>query len=144
MVGSTKGYNNSIPPPGDSGSRSTSGGTGEGSGPVITNEFIHWAFNEYIPQHPEIDLERFAQRIIQSISHMKDKDRKRWFWQSVQRAPAHAILTSHHKETILRLVQCSKEIGLDLLAEKSSTHKTALHVAAEDNDVESIHLLLQL
>ena len=75
---------------------------------------------------------------------MKDKDRKQWFWQSVQRAPAHAILTSHHKETILRLVQCGKEIGLDLLAEKSSTHKTALHVAAEDNDVESIHLLLQL
>ena len=21
-----------------------------------TNEFIHWAFNEYIPKHPEIDL----------------------------------------------------------------------------------------
>ena len=109
-----------------------------------TNEFIRWAFNEYIPQHPEIDLERFARRIIQSISNMKDKDKKRWFWQSVQRAPAHAILTSHHEETIKCLIKCGKEIGLDLLAEKNSTHKTALHVAAEDNDMESVHLLLHL
>ena len=109
-----------------------------------TNEFIRWAFKEYIPQHPEIDLERFAQRIIQSIGNMKEKDKTRWFWQSVQRAPAHAILTSHHEETIKCLIKCGKEIELDLLAEQNSTHKTALHVAAEDNDVESVHLLLHL
>ena len=105
-----------------------------------TNEFICWAFNEYIPQHPEIDLKQ----IIQCIINMKEQDEKSCFWQSVQRAPAHAILTSHHEETIKYLVQCGEECGLDLLAEQSCTGKTALHVAAEDNDVKSVQLLLQL
>ena len=105
-----------------------------------TNEFIRWAFNEYVPKHPEIDLKR----IIQSINNMKEKDEKSCFWQSVQRAPAHAVLTSHHEETIKHLVQCGKECGLDLLAEQSCTGKTALHVAAEDNDVKSVQILLNL
>ena len=105
-----------------------------------TNEFIRWAFNEYIPNHPEVDLKR----IIQSIINMKEKDKKSRFWKFVQRAPAHAILTSHHEETIKRLVECGKENGLDLLAEQSCTGKTALHVAAEDNDVKSVQILLQL
>ena len=105
-----------------------------------TNEFIRWAFNEYIPKHPEIDLKR----IIQCIINMKEQDEKSCFWQSVQRAPAHAILTSHHEETIKHLVQLGEECGLDLLDERSCTGKTALHVAAENNDEESVQLLLQL
>ena len=105
-----------------------------------TNEFIRWAFNEYVPKHPEIDLKR----IIHSLINMKEKDEKSCFWQSVQRAPAHAVLTSHHEETIKHLVQCGKECGLDLLAEQSCTGKTALHVAAEDNDVKSVQILLNL
>ena len=111
-----------------------------------TNEFIRWAFNEYIPNHPEIDLKRVIQRIIQSIIHMKKRDRKFCWWDSVQRSPAHAILTCHHKKTIERLVECAKKSfdGLDLLAEQSCTGKTALHVAAENDDVESVQILLQL
>ena len=107
-----------------------------------TNEFIHWAFNEYLPQHPEVDLKR----IIQSIINMKRKDEESCLWQSVRRSPAHAILTSHHETTIKRLVECGIDEfdGLDLLDERSCTNKTALHVAAENNDVESIHILLQL
>ena len=108
-----------------------------------TNEFICWAFNEYIPQHPKFDLNH----IIQSIINMKEKDRKSRLWQSVRRTPAHAILTSHHEETIKRLVECAKNNefnGLDLLAEQSCTGKTALHVAAENGDVESVHILLRL
>ena len=109
-----------------------------------TNEFIRWAFNEYIPNHPAIDLERFAQRMIDSVINMK-KDERSCFWKSMRRAPAHAILTSHHEETIKRLVECGKnDFSLDLLDEQSCTGKTALHIAAEDNDVESVHTLLQL
>ena len=105
-----------------------------------TNEFIRWAFSEYIPQHPEVDL----RRIILSIINMNEQDEKSCFWQSVQRSPAHAILTSHHEETIKRLVEYADDLGLDLLDERSCTGKTALHVAAENNDVESVQLLLQL
>ena len=107
-----------------------------------TNEFICWAFNEYIPKHPEIDLKR----IIRSIINMKKKDQQSCLWQSVRRSPVHALLTSHHEETIKRLVECSIDEfdGLNLLAERSCTGKTALHVVAEDNDVESMHILLRL
>ena len=107
-----------------------------------TNEFICWAFKEYIPKHPEIDLKR----IIQSIIRMKEKDKQSLYWQSVQRAPAHAILTSKHVKTIKRLIECAKDDfdGLDLLAEQSCTDKTALHVAAENGDVDSVRILLQL
>ena len=105
-----------------------------------TNEFIRWVFNEYIPNHPEVELNR----IIDSISNMKEKDENTFFWDFVQRSPVHAILTSHHKETIERLVECSKESDLNLLDERSCTGKTALHVAAENNDVDSVNILLQL
>ena len=107
-----------------------------------TNTFIRWAFNEYVPNHPEIDP--INNRIIKCIKHMKEIDKSSGWWPSVQRSPAHAILTSRHEETIKQLVQCSKECGLNLLAERSCTGKTALHVAAENNDVESVHILLRL
>ena len=93
-----------------------------------TNEFIHWAFSEYIPNHPEID--RIDERIIKCIEHMKERDKKRSWWPPVQRSPAHAILTSCHEETINRLVQCGKENGLDLLNEQSCTDSTSLLSAA--------------
>ena len=108
-----------------------------------TNEFIRWTFNEYVPQHPEVDLKKFARRTIQSISNMKSE--KSNFWKPVKRAPAHAVLMSHHKKAIQHLVQCAKDdFCLDLLAERSCTGKTALHVAAEINDVKSVRILLQV
>ena len=110
-----------------------------------TNKFICWAFNEYIPSHPELNID--LKRIIRSIINMKKRDEDpmfRW-WPTVQRTPAHAILTSHHEETIKRLVQLSnQEFNLNLLEEQTCTGKTALHVAAENGDVESVRILLQL
>ena len=107
-----------------------------------TNKFIRWAFNEYNPNLPEVDL----RRIIQSIINMKKKDKKSCLWQSVRRTPAHAILICRHRKTVDRLVECGKEHfdGLDLLDERSCTGRTALHVAAENGDVKSINILLQL
>ena len=64
----------------------------------------------------------------------------------MRRSPTHALFTTHHEATIKRLVECGIDEfdGLDLLDERNCTGKTALHVAAENNDVESVHLLLQL
>ena len=111
-----------------------------------TNEFIRWLFNEFLPKHPEVDLHAFSQQIVQSIVNMEKKDEEGCFWQSVGRAPAHAILTSGHNETVECLVQCGKEEfdGLNLLSEKNCTGRTALHVAAESNDEKSVQILLQL
>ena len=106
-----------------------------------TNEFICWAFNEYIPKPSKIDLKR----IIQSIIHMKERDKNFGWWPTVQRSPAHAVLTCRHKETIKCLIECAeKDFKYDLLGERSCNGKTALHVAVENNDVESVNILLQL
>ena len=105
-----------------------------------TNEFIRWAFNEYILQLSKNDIKR----IIQCIINMKKKDEQSCFWQCVCRSPAHAVLICHHENTVKRLIQCGYKNGLDLLAETSCTGKTALHVAAENNDVESVQILLRL
>ena len=109
-----------------------------------TNEFICWAFNEYVPNQPEFDLKELTQQIVRSVRTMKEKDKRSCFWQSVRKAPAHAILNCRHEETVKHLIECGKKNGLDLLAERSCTGKTALHVAAEDNDMESVNILLQL
>ena len=111
-----------------------------------TNEFIHWAFTKFIPNHPEIDFEKCIKRIIQCIINMNKRDEVKEWWPSAQRSPAHAILTSQHEETIKRLVKIAKgaEFRLNLLEEKSCTGKTALHVAAENGDVDSVHILLRL
>ena len=106
-----------------------------------TNEFIHWAFSEYIYKHAGVDLKR----IVKCIKKMKEKDKDFKWWPSVQRAPAHAILTSQNEKTIKHLVEIAMdEFKLNLLEEESCTGKTALHVAAENGDVESVHILLRL
>ena len=110
-----------------------------------TNEYIRWVFNDYIPQHPEIDLKAFAQRIMKSIISMKAKDRVECWWESKRRTAAHAILMCCHLKTIEQLVECGRsEIRLDLLAERNCTAKTALHQAVVKNDAESVDILIGL
>ena len=99
---------------------------------------------DVVPNHPEFDLKELTQQIVRSVRTMKEKDKRSCFWQSVRRAPAHAILNCRHEETVKHLIECGKKNGIDLLAERSCTGKTALHVAAEDNDMESVNILLQL
>ena len=41
LVGSIESYHSPVPPPGDIGSRSTSGGAGKGSGLTIINQVVY-------------------------------------------------------------------------------------------------------
>jgi len=110
-----------------------------------TSEYICWVFNEYIPQHPGVDLKEFTQRIIKAIISMKAKDQKNCWWESKRRTPAHAVLMCRHNATIELLVQCGhNENSLDLLAEQTCTGKTALHQAVVNNDGESVDILMEL
>ena len=109
-----------------------------------TNEFIHWVFNDYIPQQPKIKLKPLTQRLIDIIVSMKEKDKENGRWKLHKRTAAHAILTSGHQETIEHLIQRGEAKGLDLLGEQTCTGKTALHHVAENNDQKSVDILLQL
>jgi len=109
-----------------------------------TNKFIRWVFNEYLLQHPEIDLSEFAHRIIKSIINMNKNNESNHWWSSQRRSPAHAILTSGKQEMIKLLVLSCRDEDLDLLSEQSATGRTALHIAARNDDDESADVLLQL
>ena len=109
-----------------------------------TNKFIRWMFNEYLLHHPEIDHSEFAHQLIRSIINMNARNESEGWWSSQRRSPAHAVLTSGNQEMIKLLVEIGKDEGLDLLTEKSATGSTALHIAAQNDDDESAHILLQL
>ena len=105
-----------------------------------TNNYIRWLCKEYIPKHTR---EEFVNRVLKCITSMK-KDEDFTTWEYEQRTPSHAILTSGHEETITLLVQKGKEQGENFLTETNSIGKTALHIAAENGDLESVQILLKL
>ena len=105
-----------------------------------TNNYIRWLCKEHLPADKR---SKFVDRVLRSIVSMKRNEQfTTWIYE--RKTPSHAILTCWHPETIALLVQKGKEQNEDLLSEKNSTGKTALHMAAEDGDLESVEILLQL
>ena len=105
-----------------------------------TNNYIRWLCKEHVPDEKRNE---FADRVLRSIIAMK----RHWgftHWIYQKRTPSHAILTCGHQGTITLLVQKGKELGEDFLSDKTSTGKTALHMAAESGDLESVKILLQM
>ena len=100
-----------------------------------TNYYIRWLCNEYVSN----DKRRgFVDRVAKFIASMKQQTPKRWEYK--RRTPSHAMLTCGHQKTIKLLLRKDST----LLSEKNSTGKTALHMAAEDGDLESVKILLEL
>ena len=105
-----------------------------------TNNYIRWLCMEHVDDQQR---EEFVNRVLNTISSMK-KNEGFTTWKYERRTPSHAILTCRHQKTVVLVVERAKEQGEDLLGEKNSTGKTALHMAAEDGDLESVQILLQL
>ena len=105
-----------------------------------TNSYIRWLCKEYITNSKR---GKFVDRVLKCITAMK-KSPQFTTWIYRQRTPSHAILTSQHQETIALLVEKGKQQGEDFLTETNSTGKTALHMAAENGDLESVEILLLL
>lgn len=105
-----------------------------------TNNYICWLCKEHIPNHKRGE---FVYQVLKCITSMK-KHEGFSAWVYERRTPSHAILTSRHQETVALLVQKGKEQDEDVLTETNSTGKTALHMAAENGDLESVKILLQL
>lgn len=102
-----------------------------------TNNYIRWLCNEYLL---ELQRHEFVSKVLSAINSMKNHHNF-IVWEYQRRTPSHAILTCRQKEIVQLLVNLG---GEDLLGDKASTGKTALHVAAEENDLESVEVLLQL
>lgn len=105
-----------------------------------TNNYIRWLCKEHLPDDKRSE---FVDRVLTSIIAMKRNKRfTTWIYEG--RTPSHAILTCRHPETVTLLVQKGTENNEDLLSEKNSTGKTVLHMVAEDGDLESVKILLEL
>ena len=107
---------------------------------IGSNRYIRWLCKQHIPNHKRGE---FVDQVVKCITAMKKNDGLTT-WMYKRRTPSHAILTSGHQETITLLVQEGKEQGEGFLTETNSIGKTALHIAAENGDLESVKILLQL
>ena len=99
-----------------------------------TNYYIRWLCKEYLSDDQRRE---FVNQVVECITSMNQRLER---WIHKRRIPSHAMLTCGHQETIKLLLQRDS----NLLKEKNSTGKTALYMAAEDGDLESVEILLEL
>ena len=109
---------------------------------IGTNNYVRWLSCEHIPSHKR-GVSEFVDRVFKCIIAMK-RNRHFTTWVYKRRTPSHAILMSRHQETITLLVQKGKGQQVDFLEERNSVGRTALHEAAENGDLASVEILLQL
>ncbi len=100
-----------------------------------TNHYITWLLHEYLlsddlPEFIEtvVNLGIFSKTVIDMFITMN-------------RHPAHAILTCGHEEMIRKFVDYH---GSNLLVIKNTTGKGSLQIAAERGDVESVRILVNM
>ena len=97
-----------------------------------TNNFVRWLLDN------KSNIPAFIDRVLETGVLFRP-EMKDYVLQTYGRSPVHAFLLSRHEETIQYLVQQKPE----LLEETDASERTALHVAAEEGDLESIKILLE-
>lgn len=100
-----------------------------------TNNFVRWLLNKCLNKS---NIPAFIDRILKTGVLVRP-EMKDYVLQTYGRSPVHAFLLSCHEQTIQYLVQKKPE----LLEETDASKHTALHVAAEEGDLESVKILLE-
>ncbi|CAI8015846.1 Transient receptor potential cation channel subfamily A member 1 homolog [Geodia barretti] len=99
-----------------------------------TFSFIRWLLENHLGQSK---IPGFIDRLLETGVLFRD-NMKNTVMEVYGRSPAHAFLLCRHKEAIDYLVQRRRE----LLEECDPFGRTALHLAAEEGDLESVRILL--
>ena len=99
-----------------------------------TNEFVKWLL-AYYEERGEIPA--FANRLVDDKVFSKPETRH-IVTKILGRNAAHTFLLSGHKE----IIECLLRRESDLLKECDPFKKTALHIAAEKGDIDSVKILL--
>ena len=100
-----------------------------------TNQYITWLLHEYLLSD---DLPEFIEAVV-NLDIFSDATMK--LFAGVGRHPAHAILTCGHEEMIRKFIE---HHGSELLIVKDNGGKSALQIAAERGDLETITVLINL
>lgn len=100
-----------------------------------TNYYIKWLLHEHLLSH---DLPEFIETVL-SLNILNKTTME--MFARVMRHPAHAILTSWHEEMTRKFVEF---YGSDILSSKDEDGKTALQIAVEKGDIESVLILVDM
>ncbi len=100
-----------------------------------TNKYISWLLHQHLPPH---EVPPFIEDVVKlDIFNELGKD----MFNKVGRHPAHALLTCGSEEMVRQLLDHHKELKVNV---KDETGRTALQIATEDGDFESVTILLIL
>ena len=100
-----------------------------------TNEYMHWLLHQHLLSH---ELPQFIKTVVGLDIFNESGER---MFSQVGRHPAHAVLTCGHEEMIRQFLDVK---GWNLLYVKDVTERTALHISAQNGDLESVKTLLKL
>ena len=97
-----------------------------------THNFVQWLFSNHLE---ESRIEGFIDRVLETRVLFRDMEND---GSLESKSPTHALLLCGHKKAINYLLQRKPE----LLHERDSFKRTALHIAAAEGDLESVKFLL--
>lgn len=102
-----------------------------------TSKILSWILEDYLPLS---DIPQFIQKVL-SAEILQERVIE-LFMTSVKRHPAHAVLTCGNQDMIENFLK--KYPSEDLLTMEDRNGDTALQVAAKQNNLHSVKILLKL
>ena len=108
----------------------------------VLNEFYEFGTNEYISWllHQHLSLREIPQFIEDVVKLDIFNEAGVRMFDEVGRHPAHALLTCGNEDMVRRLFENHPEIKVNV---KDGTGRTALQIATENGDLESVMILLK-
>ena len=100
-----------------------------------TNEYIFWLLHQYLLSD---EITPFIERVM-NLDIFNESGMR--MFDTVGRHPAHALLTCGNEEMVRRLLEKHPEIKVNI---KDGSERTALQIATENGDLDSVRILLKI
>ena len=99
-----------------------------------TNEYISWLLHQHLLSH---EIPSFIETVVKlDIFNDMGMD----MFNKVGRHPAHALFMCGNEEMVRQLLEHHKDLQVNV---KDGTGRTALQIATEEGDFESVTILLK-
>ena len=103
-----------------------------------TNEYMKWLFHDHL--HPS-NVDHYIQEVLEM--DIFNQVALAMFCQA-RRHAAHSLLTCGHEKLAKALIEHPRHGGSELLTERDPAEFTALQIAANNGDLESVKVIMKL